>query len=78
MIIASRRKSEGPGSLKKSKDIAQASFLFEALVATRRGSDLADAYNEAWDCGPSWQTAMLAGRTMMSKAGDAALATVFG
>jgi len=78
MIIASRRKSEGSGSLKKSKDIAQASFLCEALVETRRGSDLAEAYKEAWDRGPAWQTAILAGRAMMSKAGEAALADALG
>ncbi len=78
LIIASRRKSEGPGSLKKSKDVAQASFLCEALVATRRGSDLAEAFNEAWDRGPYWQTAILAGRAMMSNAGEAAHATVLG
>jgi len=56
----------------------KASFLFEALVETRRGSDLAEAYNEAWERGPSWQTATLPVRAMMSKADEAALADVLG
>jgi len=78
LIVASRRRKEGISLLKQSKDIAQSSLLCEALVQTRRGSDLAEAYREAWDRGRSWQEAICSGRAMMSDEGEAALAAALG
>ena len=41
LIVASRRRADRGGALKRDKDIRQADLLVEALATTRRQSDLA-------------------------------------
>jgi hypothetical protein len=65
LIVASRRQNDDNGVLKREKDVQQASYLFEALSETRRHSDLALAYCEAWDRGQSWRAAMARGLSFM-------------
>lgn len=66
LIVASRRRTDGQSADKRGKDIRQAELLFEALMQTRRMSDLALVYNEAWERGPAWQDGIRAGARMMS------------
>ncbi|MGV1760956.1 nucleotidyltransferase family protein [Rhizobium sp. A22-96] len=68
LIVASRRRIDGQGVLKRDKDIRQAALLVEALTQTRRQSDLALAYTEAWDRGPAWQDGIRAGVALFSEA----------
>ncbi len=65
LIVASRRHKDGQSAVKRDKDIRQAALLFEALQQTRRASDLAFAYNEAWERGPAWQEGIRAGAAML-------------
>ena len=65
LIVATRRRTDGQSVLKRDKDIRQAALLFEALQQTRRASDLALVYNEAWERGPAWQEAIRAGAGML-------------
>lgn len=69
VIVASRRQTDGQGAVKRDKDIRQATLLFEALMQTRRMSDLALAYTEAWDRGPAWQEGIKAGVRFMTEEG---------
>ncbi|ASY66241.1 hypothetical protein SJ05684_b52590 (plasmid) [Sinorhizobium sojae CCBAU 05684] len=69
LIVASRRHTDGQGAVKRDKDIRQAELLFEALQQTRRASDLALVYNEAWERGPHWQEGIWAGAGMLSEEG---------
>jgi len=73
LIVASRRRDDPAGILKRDKDAWQASLLIEALVETRHQDDLAFAFDEAWERGPHWQEAIKAGAKMMPKNGLAAL-----
>ncbi|APG95504.1 hypothetical protein SAMCFNEI73_pC1800 (plasmid) [Sinorhizobium americanum] len=66
LIVASRRHNDGPSALKRDKDVRQAGILFEALLQTRRSSDLAIAYNEAWERGDAWRTGIRTGAAMLS------------
>ncbi|KKX32889.1 GSU2403 family nucleotidyltransferase fold protein [Rhizobium sp. LC145] len=66
LIVASRRRTEGDSALKRDKDIRQAALLFEALEQTRRLSDLALVYNEAWERGPAWQDGIRSGAGMLT------------
>lgn len=61
LIVASRRGRDAAGAAKREKDLHQARLLAQALSVTRRHADLAEAYAEAWDRGPHWQQALLAG-----------------
>jgi len=65
LIVASRRHTDGQGPAKREKDIRQAALLFEALQQTRRSTDLALVYNEAWEGGPAWQDAIRRGAGML-------------
>jgi hypothetical protein len=65
LIVATRRRGDGQNAVKRDKDIRQAAILFEALQQTRRTSDLALAYTEAWARGAAWQDAIQAGATML-------------
>lgn len=69
LIVASRRHNDGQSAIKRDKDIRQAELLFEALLQTRRASDLTLAYVEAWERGPAWQDAIRAGAGMMTDSG---------
>lgn len=66
LIVASRRHNDGESAIKRDKDIRQAGILFEALLQTRRSSDLALAYNEAWERGDAWRVGIRAGAAMLS------------
>lgn len=66
LIVASRRHSVGQSAVKRDKDVRQAAILIEALLQTRRSSDLALAYNEAWQRGDAWRTSIRAGAAMLS------------
>lgn len=65
LIVATRRRADGQNAIKRDKDIRQAALLFEALQQTRRTSDLALAYTEAWERGAGWQDAIRAGAAML-------------
>ena len=58
LIVGSRRRIGGDGAAKAEKDRRQASTLLLTMVLLRREQDLADAWMEAWDRGPSWREAM--------------------
>jgi hypothetical protein len=66
LIVASRRQDDDNGHLKRDKDVKQAEVLMEALIGTRRGSDLAEAYAEAWQRGPAWKEAIAKGMSFIS------------
>lgn len=55
LILSTRRGDDAYGELKREKDLRQSTLLMEALVQTRRHYELAEAFTEAWDRGPSWQ-----------------------
>jgi hypothetical protein len=57
LIVSERRREE---SSKIGKDAAQASQLIQAL-SENRALDLAEAWIEAWERGPSWREALTAG-----------------
>ena len=77
MIVATRRRADGMSAIKRDKDIRQAEILFEALYETRRASDFAIAYDEAWERGPAWQEALQeAEQSMLSKSGQEALSRI--
>ena len=61
LIVASRRRDDPAGHLKRDKDAIQAAALGQALAGTRRAADLAMAYPEAWRRGPAWQEALRKG-----------------
>jgi hypothetical protein len=68
LIVASRRKDDHNGILKLEKDVRQAEMLMDALIQTRRQSDLADAYAEAWKRGSAWKEGMTYGMRYLSMA----------
>jgi hypothetical protein len=55
LIVAAKRRSDDNGANKRSKDVRQAALLMHALIATRRQSDLAIAFCEAWNRGQAWE-----------------------
>ncbi|MNU02241.1 hypothetical protein D3C72_2458850 [compost metagenome] len=64
-------------AIKRDKDIRQAEILFEALYETRRSSDFAIAFDEAWQRGPAWQEALQkAESSMLSMEGQEALGRI--
>ncbi|PRD45710.1 hypothetical protein C5748_00670 [Phyllobacterium phragmitis] len=67
LIIASRRQVERTGPDKREKDIRQAGLIIEAMAQTRRQSDVALAYTEAWQRGPAWREAIAIGLSYLSK-----------
>src|SRR3546814_9376252 len=67
LIVASRRRSDANGAAKREKDVHQAGLLFAALEATRRQDDLAEAFAEAWNRGPSWRLAIEKGLGLMQE-----------
>lgn len=69
LIVASRRHADGQSAQKRDKDIRQTTLLFEALLQTRRASDVALVYNEAWERGQAWQEGIRAGAAMLSDQG---------
>lgn len=78
LIVSSRRLTDALGRAKRDKDLHQASLLAQALVETRQGDILADAYKEAWERGKSWQDGLRAGLDAMPDAGRQAFAAALG
>ena len=78
LIVASRRLTDALGRAKRDKDLLQAATLFEAMIQTRQGDLLADAYQEALDRGASWQEGLAAGIALMPDSGKEALAAALG
>ncbi len=76
LILASRRRPDNEGLLKRSKDTKQAGLLVEALALVRRQSDLAIAFSEAWKRGPSWRAAMGVGVSYLPSKSSALLMDV--
>lgn len=58
LIVASRRHKDGDGAAKSRKDLMQAALIMDAMIVQRRQDDLADAFAEAVDRGPSWAGAI--------------------
>jgi hypothetical protein len=59
LIVSTRRKTGDDGSAKSRKDLWQAQQLMEAMIELKMNDDIADAFAEAMDRGPSWRTAIL-------------------
>lgn len=78
LIVASKRLTDALGRAKRDKDLLQAALLCEALVETRQGEILGDAFHEAWERGPSWQEAIREGIGMMPKRGVGPLIDALG
>ncbi|MGN6449840.1 MAG: nucleotidyltransferase family protein [Brucella intermedia] len=58
LIVSTRRRNDASGYSRRDKDLMQAKAIIEALIQTRREGDLAMAFSEAWNRGPSWQEAL--------------------
>ncbi len=78
LIVGTKRRTGQQGALKRDKDIRQAGSLIEALTATRRQMELSEAWQEAWERGDAWREALTAGRAMLSKDANDALASALG
>ena len=78
LIVSSRRLADTLGRLKADKDLTQAALLFEALVQTRHGDELADAWEEAWNRGDAWKEGIVSGLSRLPKNGVDALKTTLG
>ena len=68
LIVATRRRDTGDGGAKAAKDRQQAATLLSAMVLLRREEDVAEAWMEAWDRGPSWRDALEAILKVMDEA----------
>ena len=69
LIVAAARHET---SVKAPKDLMQAMQLFEAC-RVHRGFDIAEAWREAWDRGPSWRSHLRQGLSMLRDDEKAAL-----
>ncbi len=78
LIVSSRRLTDAVGRAKRDKDLHQASLLAQALVETRQSDILAEAYEEAWARGNSWQEGIRVGLDAMPDPGRNAFATALG
>jgi hypothetical protein len=78
LIVSSRRLTDTLGRVKADKDLLQAGLLFEALIETRHGDELADAWAEAWDRGDSWKEGMTNGLLRLPDNGVKALGKALG
>ena len=58
LIVASRRRTDDDGTAKSRKDLLQATTLFEAMIETRQGSLLPDAWTQARKRGAAWRDAI--------------------
>ncbi|TMU95488.1 nucleotidyltransferase family protein [Brucella haematophila] len=78
LIVSSRRLTDTLGRLKADKDLTQAALLFEALVETRHGNELSDAWEEAWERGDAWKESIVSGLSRLPKNGVEALREALG
>ena len=76
LIVASRRRADDNGFLKRNKDVKQAELVVDVLGAVRRHADLAMAFSEAWKRGPSWREAIKIGFSYFPSAKAADLRAV--
>ena len=76
--MSSWRLTETLGRLRADKDLTQAALLFEALVQTRHGDELTDAWEEAWNRGDAWKEGIVSGLSRLPKNGVDALKTTLG
>jgi hypothetical protein len=76
LIVAARR--SGAGRVKAAKDAAQAGILIRAMVATRQGDSLRDAWDDAAGRGPRWRQALAKGRGRLEPEAAEALAGIVG
>lgn len=67
LIVASRRRTDSSGLGRRSKDVMQAESILEAMILTRRQSDLAAAFAEARGNGPAWREALKLGFSYLSQ-----------
>jgi hypothetical protein len=74
LIVAARR--SWAGRVKAAKDAAQAGNLIRALVATRQGDSLRDAWDDAAGRGPHWRQALAKGRGRLEPEAAGVLARV--
>ena len=58
LIVASRRRTDGDGTAKSRKDLAQAATIMEVMIAQHQAEDLAEVFVEAWERGPAWREAI--------------------
>lgn len=78
LIVSSRRHTDTLGRVKADQDLSQAALLFEALVETRHGDELADAWGEAWERGDAWKEGIIKGLARLPKNGVKALEKALG
>lgn len=78
LIVSSRRLTDTLGRLRADKDLTQAALLFEALVQTRHGIELSDAWEEAWERGDAWKEGIVSGLSRLPKNGVEALREALG
>lgn len=76
LIVATRRSVAG--RVKAMKDVAQAGSLIRALLATRQGDLLREAFEDAQERGPAWRKALDAGRQRLEPDVAEALAGLLG
>jgi hypothetical protein len=74
--VAARR--SGAGRVKAAKDVAQAGNLIRAMVATRQGDSLRDAWDDAAGRGPHWRQALAKGRSRLEPEAAEVLSGVVG
>jgi len=67
LIVASQRLAGATGLSKRDKDLKQATYLMEALAASRMQRELGDAFIEAWERGAQWRNAIQSGLGYLSK-----------
>ncbi|EWY38331.1 hypothetical protein N825_14070 [Skermanella stibiiresistens SB22] len=65
LIVATQRRSADDYGAKRDKDISQAAELIEVMRVKRRHLDLAEAWIEAWERGPSWRDALRKGKATL-------------
>lgn len=63
LIVATERRADSRA--KALKDVAQASALIQAMAEVRQGDLLRDAWDEAYERGPSWRKALDKGRARL-------------
>uniref|UniRef100_UPI003BAA570B nucleotidyltransferase family protein n=1 Tax=Stappia sp. TaxID=1870903 RepID=UPI003BAA570B len=67
LIVASRRRDDKATASKRDKDVMQAVSIARAMIETRRHEDLAEAFVEAWERGPSWRKGLATGLGYMRR-----------
>jgi hypothetical protein len=67
LIVATRRRGDPAGTLKREKDLRQAGLLAAALETTSQAIAFTQAFNEAWARGPAWREALSAALRMLPR-----------